>query len=80
MQVLVRVLDVNDYAPQIAVNILTGGPEAHISENSASGTFVAHISVMDRDSGDNGKVECSLVNAGMFALSDIQYTQYKVKT
>ncbi|XP_037763764.1 protocadherin alpha-5 isoform X13 [Chelonia mydas] len=54
--VLVEVLDVNDNAPELAVTSLS----LPVPEDAPPGTVVALISVSDRDSGDNGKVTCSI--------------------
>ena len=57
-KVVVRVVDVNDNAPAIAVNVLTGSDAAEVRENAEPGAFVAHVAVRDADSGRNGEVEC----------------------
>ncbi|CAM4611658.1 unnamed protein product [Caretta caretta] len=54
--VLLHVLDVNDNAPELAVTSLS----LPVPEDAPPGTVVALISVSDRDSGDNGKVTCSI--------------------
>ncbi|XP_074816881.1 protocadherin alpha-5-like isoform X7 [Natator depressus] len=53
---VVKVLDVNDNAPELAVTSLS----LPVPEDAPPGTVVALISVSDRDSGDNGKVTCSI--------------------
>ncbi|XP_065266045.1 protocadherin alpha-8-like [Emys orbicularis] len=55
-KVLVEVLDVNDNIPELAVTSLS----LPVPEDAPPGTVVALISVSDRDSGDNGKVTCSI--------------------
>nr|XP_006135174.1 protocadherin alpha-8-like [Pelodiscus sinensis] len=55
-KVLVEVLDVNDHAPELAVTSLS----LPVPEDAPPGTVVALLSVSDRDSGDNGKVSCSI--------------------
>ncbi|XP_065266288.1 protocadherin alpha-8-like [Emys orbicularis] len=55
-KVLIDVLDVNDNAPEVAVTSLS----LPVPEDAPPGTVVALISVSDRDSGDNGKVTCSI--------------------
>ncbi|XP_034634891.1 protocadherin alpha-8-like [Trachemys scripta elegans] len=55
-KVLIDVLDVNDNAPELAVTSLS----LPVPEDAPPGTVVALISVSDRDSGDNGKVTCSI--------------------
>ncbi|KAM7162932.1 protocadherin alpha-3-like, partial [Macrochelys suwanniensis] len=51
-----EVLDVNDNAPELTVTSLS----LPVPEDSPPGTVVALVSVSDRDSGDNGKVTCSI--------------------
>ncbi|XP_037763756.1 protocadherin alpha-13 isoform X8 [Chelonia mydas] len=55
-KVLIDVLDVNDNAPEVTVTSLS----LPVPEDAPPGTVVALISVSDRDSGDNGKVTCSI--------------------
>ncbi|CAM2099336.1 unnamed protein product [Caretta caretta] len=55
-KVLIDVLDVNDNTPELAVTSLF----LPVPEDAPPGTVVALISVSDRDSGDNGKVTCSI--------------------
>jgi len=57
----VRVVDVNDNAPTISVDTLSSTPGvAEIAEDSAAGSFVAHLSVFDADAGSNGRFTCDL--------------------
>ncbi|XP_053893202.1 protocadherin alpha-8-like isoform X5 [Malaclemys terrapin pileata] len=55
-KILIDVIDVNDNAPELAVTSLS----LPVPEDAPPGTVVALISVSDRDSGDNGKVTCSI--------------------
>nr|XP_056718523.1 protocadherin alpha-5-like [Euleptes europaea] len=55
-QVVIEVLDVNDNAPEVSVSSLS----VPVPEDAPPGTVVALISVSDRDSGANGKINCSL--------------------
>uniref|UniRef100_A0A8D0LB20 ubiquitinyl hydrolase 1 n=1 Tax=Sphenodon punctatus TaxID=8508 RepID=A0A8D0LB20_SPHPU len=55
-QVLVEILDVNDNPPEVSVTSLS----VPVLEDAPPGTVVALISVSDKDSGDNGKVTCSI--------------------
>ena len=77
--VIVKVQDLNDNSPQIAVNALTASGNAQISETSKVGTFVAHVSVVDIDAGINGDFSCKLDN-NKFRLEKLQQTQYKIVT
>ncbi|XP_067423017.1 protocadherin alpha-3-like isoform X2 [Emydura macquarii macquarii] len=55
-KVLIDILDVNDNTPELAVTSLS----LPVPEDAPPGTVVALLSVSDRDSGDNGKVTCSI--------------------
>ena len=79
--VVIQVRDVNDNAPQVTVNTLTESEEAEISELSGVGTFVAHISAIDRDADRNGELSCSL-DSQLFRLAQLQRggRQYKIIT
>jgi len=61
-RVVVRVLDANDHPPSVSVYSLQPGHPRRfsVSENAPAGTFVAHLSVSDRDSGPNALVGCLL--------------------
>jgi len=50
-----------------------------VRENSDVGTFVAHLSVVDADSGDNGRFICS-VDDRNFALQQIYTSELKLVT
>ncbi|XP_072486656.1 protocadherin gamma-A2 isoform X6 [Notamacropus eugenii] len=52
----VTVLDVNDNAPEVTVTSVTNS----IPENAPPGTVIALFQVHDRDSGENGRVLCSI--------------------
>ncbi|NXX40435.1 PCDA3 protein, partial [Tricholaema leucomelas] len=59
-----EVLDVNDNAPEVWVTSLS----VPVSEDAAVGTVVALLSVSDRDSGSNGRVQCSVWPASPFVV------------
>uniref|UniRef100_A0A672YM58 Protocadherin alpha-3-like n=1 Tax=Sphaeramia orbicularis TaxID=375764 RepID=A0A672YM58_9TELE len=63
--VIIKVVDVNDNAPEIEVTSFSSS----IPEDSRPGTTVALISVNDMDSGLNGKVICAINNDVPFTLS-----------
>ncbi|XP_056667394.1 protocadherin alpha-5 isoform X19 [Monodelphis domestica] len=63
-KVMVKLLDLNDNAPQVSVTSLS----LPVLEDSPSGTVIALISVSDRDSGANGQVTCFLGPLGPFTL------------
>ena len=79
-QVVVRIGDMNDNAPEISVNTLTKTGMAQVLENLKPDTFVAYISVLDKDNGNNGKVTCSLNDNVNFRLEKLYMTEYKVVT
>ncbi|KAF6082361.1 protocadherin alpha 1 [Phyllostomus discolor] len=63
-KVLVKVLDVNDNAPELAVTSLS----LPVREDAPLGTVLAFISVSDRDSSVNGQVTCTLTPDVPFKL------------
>ncbi|ELU08937.1 hypothetical protein CAPTEDRAFT_225721 [Capitella teleta] len=77
--VYVKVEDSNDNAPQITVNTLTENGIAKISESAEIGTFVAHVTARDLDTGDNGRLECALDN-GHFEMEALRRGEFKVLT
>lgn len=79
-KVTINVLDLNDNAPQIAINVLTDSDFAHVRENTDPGTFVAHAAVKDLDSGANSEVDCSIDNRALFQLEALYDSEYKIIT
>ncbi|XP_047410983.1 protocadherin beta-8 isoform X2 [Sciurus carolinensis] len=66
--VLTQVTDVNDHAPEVTMSALT----SPIPENSPE-TVVAVFSVLDLDSGENGKIICSIgENLPFFLKSSVE--------
>ncbi|XP_059846436.1 protocadherin gamma-C5-like [Hypanus sabinus] len=63
-KVLIKVIDVNDNAPEIKVKTLKN----LISENAPLGTLITLIDVIDRDSGENGQVRCEIQQNVPFIL------------
>uniref|UniRef100_A0A8C9N2T4 Cadherin domain-containing protein n=1 Tax=Serinus canaria TaxID=9135 RepID=A0A8C9N2T4_SERCA len=59
-----KVLDVNDNAPEVWVTSLS----VPVPEDASVGTVVALLSVSDRDSGENGRVRCWVWPASPFGL------------
>ena len=76
-KVIVRVSDINDHAPSVRVNTMTGSGQAEIKEGARPGTFVAHISVSDPDGGQNGEFTCLLDNPD-FELQKLYETEFKI--
>ena len=81
--VIVRVSDVNDNAPRIVINTLLASDTdvATVPEDARPETFVAHVSVVDPDSGDNGRVNCSLEASGnYFRLKPMYGVEFQIVT
>ncbi|KAK2165149.1 hypothetical protein LSH36_54g06002 [Paralvinella palmiformis] len=78
-KVIVHVQDVNDFVPDIHVNSWTDTGQIEVLENADPGTFVAHVSVDDRDLGISGQVTCH-VSDPRFELKEIYLNTYKMVT
>uniref|UniRef100_A0A673L0F9 Protocadherin 2 alpha b 5 n=1 Tax=Sinocyclocheilus rhinocerous TaxID=307959 RepID=A0A673L0F9_9TELE len=68
-KVLVEVLDINDNQPEITVTSLL----STVKEDASIGTAIALVSVIDRDDGKNGMVNCFVSKKVPFKLE----TNYK---
>ncbi|XP_051869490.1 protocadherin-10-like [Pristis pectinata] len=55
-KVFIKVIDVNDNAPEIKVTSVT----SKIPENAPPGTLISLLNVIDRDSGENGQFHCDV--------------------
>ncbi|XP_065546889.1 protocadherin gamma-A2-like [Lathamus discolor] len=75
-KVVITVTDVNDNAPEISVRSAL----SEISEDAPSGTVVALLHVLDRDSGANGQVRCSISESLPFQLEKTSEDYYRVLT
>ncbi|NWQ81247.1 PCDBH protein, partial [Columbina picui] len=75
-KVQVEILDVNDNAPEITLTSLT----ASIPEDAPPRTVVALFSVRDRDSGDNGRTECTIDGDLSFSLTPTFDNYYELRT
>ncbi|NXN17245.1 PCDBG protein, partial [Indicator maculatus] len=75
-KVLVEVLDVNDNAPEIALTSHT----TSIPEDAPPRTVVALFSVRDRDTGDNGRTECTIEGDLPFTLTPTFGNFYELRT
>ncbi|XP_021572414.1 protocadherin beta-11-like [Carlito syrichta] len=73
--VRIQVMDVNDNAPEIAVSSITGP----IPENSPE-TVVMVFSIQDKDSGDNGRMVCSIREDLPFVLKASAENYYTLET
>ncbi|XP_060766332.1 protocadherin alpha-4-like [Neoarius graeffei] len=75
--IIINIKDVNDNAPEIDVTSLS----TEIMEDVNPGTAISLISVSDKDSGENGKVICSLINDISFELKpSFQMNMYSLVT
>jgi len=75
-QVLVHVTDVNDNSPTVVIATVHHDNSSHVAESLPSGTFVAHVSVVDVDP-VNGRTECRLNNDN-FRLEKLFDAEYQV--
>ena len=75
-EVIIDVTDVNDNTPKITVMSFTSA----LPENAALGTVVAMINVQDLDSGDNGKVTCSIDRNSPFKIVPSLASYYNLVT
>ncbi|XP_012372965.2 protocadherin beta-4-like [Octodon degus] len=73
--VVIEVVDVNDNAPELTITSLT----TSIPEN-ASVTVVSIFKIRDKDSGDNGKMICSIPDNLPFILKQTFKNFYTLKT
>ncbi|XP_067852679.1 protocadherin-10-like [Heptranchias perlo] len=69
--VLVDIIDVNDNAPKVTLTSLS----SPVSEGAPPGTVVALISATDKDSGENGKIECQVAD-NLFFILDLSLKNY----
>ncbi|KAM9064768.1 protocadherin gamma-A4 isoform X11 [Sarcophilus harrisii] len=75
-KILIKVLDVNDNAPEVTItSVITS-----ISENSSAGSVIALFNVHDRDSGENGQVMCSIPENLPFKLEKSYGNYYTLVT
>eukprot|EP00066_Takifugu_rubripes_P019599 XP_011608865.1 PREDICTED: protocadherin beta-16-like isoform X2 [Takifugu rubripes] len=75
-KVIVDVVDVNDNKPTIKIM----SNSAIISENAAPETVVTMINIQDPDSGENGKVQCSITDNIPFILKTTANNFYSLVT
>ncbi|XP_075199490.1 protocadherin gamma-B2-like [Anomaloglossus baeobatrachus] len=75
-KVLIEVTDENDNAPEISI---TSSSDL-IPEDSPPGTVIALIKVRDRDSGENGDVQCIITGNLPFELISSSSKFYKIVT
>ncbi|CAI5780402.1 protocadherin-10-like [Podarcis raffonei] len=75
-RVLVHLVDVNDNAPEVTLTSVS----TPVLEDAPPGTVIAVISVLDRDSGDNGKVSCEIPPDVPFQLQSSFHNYYTLVT
>ncbi|XP_051513653.1 protocadherin-10-like isoform X2 [Myxocyprinus asiaticus] len=75
-KVLVKVADVNDNAPEIVFSTVTES----VSENAATGTVIALISVTDQDSEENGQTHVEILGDVPFKLKTSFRNYYTIVT
>ncbi|XP_030069262.1 protocadherin-10-like [Microcaecilia unicolor] len=75
-RVLVELLDVNDNCPEVVLTSVS----TPVQEDAPPGTVVAVISVMDRDSGENGEVTCEILKTVPFQLHSSFKDYYALMT
>ncbi|ELU08936.1 hypothetical protein CAPTEDRAFT_178354 [Capitella teleta] len=76
---VIHVTDVNDNAPEISVNTMTPDGTAQVAERAPEESFVAHVSVLDKDSGKNGHFSCS-IDTDLFTFVELSQTHFKLVT
>ncbi|XP_004397815.1 PREDICTED: protocadherin beta-11 [Odobenus rosmarus divergens] len=73
--VRIQVMDVNDNAPEIAVSSITSSIPENLPE-----TVVMVFSIRDRDSGDNGRMICSIPENLPFIVKSSVENYYTLET
>ncbi|XP_051935957.1 protocadherin-10 isoform X2 [Hippocampus zosterae] len=75
-KLLVDIVDVNDNSPEVILTSVS----TPVQEDASPGTVLAVISVMDRDSGENGNVDCQIPNNVPFQLHSSFKNYYTLVT
>ncbi|XP_072368876.1 protocadherin gamma-C5-like [Scyliorhinus torazame] len=75
-KVLVKLIDVNDNAPEIKVTSVSNT----VSEDVPPGTVISLINVIDQDSGENGQVHCEITKNIPFKLQTSSSNHFKLIT
>uniref|UniRef100_UPI00398E3CC7 protocadherin-10a isoform X2 n=1 Tax=Pristiophorus japonicus TaxID=55135 RepID=UPI00398E3CC7 len=75
-KVLVKVSDLNDNAPEISFSTVSDS----VNESAAPGTVVALLSVTDRDTGENGQLQCEILGQVPFKLKPSFKNYYTIVT
>ncbi|XP_016061076.1 PREDICTED: protocadherin gamma-B5 isoform X14 [Miniopterus natalensis] len=72
----IKIQDENDNSPEITFH----SPVEMILENAVPGTLIALIKIHDRDSGENGEVNCRLEDKVPFQIISSSKSSYKLVT
>ncbi|MEE6478674.1 hypothetical protein FKM82_011940, partial [Ascaphus truei] len=75
-KVVIQIIDENDNAPEISITSIS----TPVAEDSTPGTVIALIEAHDRDSGENGEVDCQITGAVPFKLVLSSGNFYKIVT
>ncbi|KAJ1128038.1 hypothetical protein NDU88_006430 [Pleurodeles waltl] len=73
-KVVVEIIDENDNAPEITATSLSSS----VPEDAPPGAVIALLIVSDKDSGDNGKVDCTIPAALPFAVRNTFTNHYSL--
>ncbi|XP_068560914.1 protocadherin-8 [Cebidichthys violaceus] len=81
-KIIIHVTDVNDNVPEISITPMTSITTgiAYISEAADKDSLVALISTLDRDSGVNSQVHCTLYGHDHFKLRQAYEDSYMIVT
>ncbi|XP_055498724.1 protocadherin beta-15-like isoform X7 [Leucoraja erinacea] len=72
--ILLNVIDVNDNAPQVSLTSMSSA----VAEDSPNGTIVALLRAEDKDSGQNGQVQCQIPNNLPFKMESSMKNNWKL--
>ncbi len=75
-KVMVNIIDANDNFPEVILTSVS----TPVQEDAPPGTVIAVISVMDKDSGDNGNVDCEIPHHVPFQLHSSFKNYYTLVT
>ncbi|XP_053936009.1 protocadherin alpha-C1-like isoform X3 [Cuculus canorus] len=75
-KLLVEITDVNNHGPEITITSLS----SPVPEDAVPGTVIALLSIMDKDPGENGKVNCQVPDNLPFQLKPSLENYYSLVT
>lgn len=79
-KVIITVDDFNDIAPEVVINDLPEDGIISVMENLPANTFVAHLSIHDRERGQNGRADCIIEHTSFFEIEFLYEKEYKIVT